>query len=114
MDGFDEMGAQCVAVATEEGSSLLQKLAGGIIGLLLVAAVLGVLNYFRQDPQRFRKMIMSFVLNEVNVVVSLSFEIWDFAGGIRPSCVNYELCVHMTKTYSCEWYSQTLISSSRF
>ena len=77
---FEDKAGECKAVS--DASSLLQKIAGGAIGFLLVVAVIGVLNYFRQDPQRFRKMIMSFMLNEVNVIVSLSAEIWDFAGGV--------------------------------
>ena len=80
MKGFDNRDGQCEATLTER-SSLLQKIAGGTIGLLLVVAMVGVLDYFRRDPKRFRKLIMSFILNEVNVVVSLSLEIWDFGGG---------------------------------
>ena len=45
--------------------SLLQRVVGGLIGALFVAGLLSLLIYARRDPNRFKKLIASFLMNEV-------------------------------------------------
>ena len=52
----------CKEIADED--NMLQLAAGGVIGALLVIGLLSLVVYARRDPDRFKKLIVSFLLNE--------------------------------------------------
>ena len=75
--GF-ELGKKNKCTAVE--SHVVQLVFGGLAGALFAAGLLSLLVYAKRDPQRFKKLIGSFLMNEINVIVSLCGEIWDFGG----------------------------------
>ena len=76
-EGF-ELGKQSRCTAVE--SNVVQLVAGGLIGALFAAGLLSLIVYAHRDPERFKTLIVSFLLNEITVILSICCEIWDFSG----------------------------------
>ena len=71
--GFKDSGGDCIAVAVPAAnieSNVVQLIVGGLVGALFAAGLLSLFQYARQDPERFKKLIASFLMNEVNVLNS--------------------------------------------
>ena len=49
-------------IAVED--NVLQLVTGGVIGALFVVGLLSLVAYARRDLERFKKLIVSFLLNE--------------------------------------------------
>ena len=77
VEGF-ELGKHNKCTAVE--SNMVQLVVGGLVGALFAAGLLSLIVYAHRDPERFKKLIGSFLLNEITVILSICCEIWDFSG----------------------------------
>ena len=61
--GFHEVGAACRrAIGGEDASQIA---AGAATAVLMVVGISSLFYYVRKDPRRFKKLIASFIMNEV-------------------------------------------------
>ena len=78
---FDDQTRKfCLVEAPSARNNPIQLIVGCIVGVFIVAMVAGLLSYARKDKERFKKMLVSLLLNEVVVIVNLALEVTDFSG----------------------------------
>jgi hypothetical protein len=63
-----------------EDTNALQLVAAGFVGVILVGGLMFLGKYAYHNPNKFKSLIVSILLNEVAVIVGLALEIWDFSG----------------------------------
>ena len=55
---------------------MIKWAVGGLIGVLAAVGMGTMIVYARKDPDKFRDMAASFLLNEIVVMSSIGFELW--------------------------------------
>ena len=58
---YEEKWGECKALGTDMNGSPIQIIAGAIIGVLVVAGLVGVAYYFFKNPEKFKSLLMSFL-----------------------------------------------------
>ena len=79
--GYNERAQQCEPQPLKASKTNPTKLiAGGLVGAVAVLGLAFLIYYASKNPARFRKLIVSFLLNEIVVFFSISAELWDICG----------------------------------
>ena len=66
----------CIPPTVSVDSS--KKIIGAVVGALVAGALAGLFFFMYKDPAKFCKLVVSLLLNEVVVTISMGFELWDF------------------------------------
>lgn len=70
--GYQPSTTGCVEEGMSTQSNVVQLIVGGLVGALFAAGLLSLFQYARQDPERFKKLIVSFLMNEVTSSTQLN------------------------------------------
>lgn len=78
MTGYRQAEQKCIPLVTDKSGA--RNFIGAAIGAMMVLSLCFLIFYARKHRDKFKKLFVSFLHNEVKLAATFGLELWDFVG----------------------------------